>query len=85
LLKPGREATIIEQVAIFIYMVGHQSSNWEAQERFQHSGQTISMYISFPLLLTIYKFWNTSILTFESLLIVDISTVFWMQCYPSTR
>jgi hypothetical protein len=27
LLKPGREATIIEQVAIFIYMVGHQSSN----------------------------------------------------------
>ncbi|POW18077.1 hypothetical protein PSHT_06162 [Puccinia striiformis] len=33
---------IEEQLAIFLYIVGHNNSNRQAQDRFQHSGQTIS-------------------------------------------
>ena len=31
-----------EQLAIFLYIIGHNNSNRQAQDRFQHSGQTIS-------------------------------------------
>ncbi|KNE92679.1 hypothetical protein PSTG_13892 [Puccinia striiformis f. sp. tritici PST-78] len=33
---------IEEQLAIFLYILGHNNSNRQAQDRFQHSGQTIS-------------------------------------------
>ncbi|POV95038.1 hypothetical protein PSTT_16493 [Puccinia striiformis] len=33
---------IEEQLPIFLYIVGHNNSNRQAQDRFQHSGQTIS-------------------------------------------
>jgi hypothetical protein len=33
---------IEESVAIFLYIVGRNASNRDAQERFQHSGETIS-------------------------------------------
>ncbi|KNE92049.1 hypothetical protein PSTG_14582 [Puccinia striiformis f. sp. tritici PST-78] len=33
---------IEEQLAIFLYIVGHNNSNRQGQGRFQHSGQTIS-------------------------------------------
>ena len=34
--------SIEEQLCIFLYIVGHKNSNNEAQDRFQHSGETIS-------------------------------------------
>jgi len=34
--------SIEERLIIFLWMVGHNSSNQDAQTRFQHSGQTIS-------------------------------------------
>jgi hypothetical protein len=34
-----------EQLAIFLYIVGQGTSNWSAQDRFQHSGWTISKYV----------------------------------------
>ena len=34
-----------EQLAIFLYITGHNNSNRQAQDRFQHSGQTISKYV----------------------------------------
>ncbi|KNZ55188.1 uncharacterized protein VP01_2743g1 [Puccinia sorghi] len=34
--------SIEEQLAIFLYITGHKNSNWQAQGRFQHSGQKIS-------------------------------------------
>jgi hypothetical protein len=33
---------IKESVAIFLYIIGRNASNRDAQERFQHSGETIS-------------------------------------------
>ncbi|OAV99889.1 hypothetical protein PTTG_25090 [Puccinia triticina 1-1 BBBD Race 1] len=33
---------IEEQLAIFLYIVGHNNTNRQAQDRFQHSGETIS-------------------------------------------
>jgi hypothetical protein len=39
-----------EQVAIFLYIIGHNSSNQQAQDWFQHSGQTISKSVNFSML-----------------------------------
>ena len=35
--------TIIEKIAIFMHVVGHSGSNRDIQERYQHSGSTISL------------------------------------------
>jgi hypothetical protein len=37
-----RTVTVEEAVAIFLYIVGRGAANRDAQERFQHSGETIS-------------------------------------------
>ncbi|KNZ47672.1 uncharacterized protein VP01_6236g2 [Puccinia sorghi] len=42
-----------EQLAIFLHITGHNNSNRLAQDRFQHSGQTISKYFS----VTYSTFW----------------------------
>ena len=42
LLAQTRRTTVEEQVAIFLFIVGNAASNRLAQERFQHSGETIS-------------------------------------------
>jgi hypothetical protein len=43
LLQPSRKGFWVEeQVAIFLFIVGHGASNRDAQDRFQHSGETIS-------------------------------------------
>ena len=41
-LIPSRGVSSEEQLAIFLYIIGQNSSNRSAQERFQHSGETIS-------------------------------------------
>ncbi|CAL5360482.1 unnamed protein product [Camellia sinensis] len=43
-LETGRKVSVQEQVAIFLYIVGGDIRNRNAQERFQHSGETISKY-----------------------------------------
>ncbi|XP_058202540.1 protein ALP1-like [Rhododendron vialii] len=43
-LKHSRYLTVQEQVCIFLLVVGHNSRNRIIQERFQHSGETISKY-----------------------------------------
>jgi hypothetical protein len=47
LLKASTNVTIEEQIAIFMYIVGQNASNRSAQERFQHSGETISRCLNF--------------------------------------
>jgi hypothetical protein len=44
LCRSRKGVTVEEQLAIFLYIVGHNSSNRDAQERFQHSGETITRY-----------------------------------------
>jgi hypothetical protein len=39
-----------EQVEIFLYIIGHNSSNQQAQDWFQHSGQTICKSVNFSML-----------------------------------
>jgi hypothetical protein len=41
-LEDGSQFTVEEEVTIFLYIVGRGASNRDAQERFQHSGETIS-------------------------------------------
>lgn len=43
-LHSTRGVAVQEQVLIFLYVVGHHASNRDAQERFQHSGDTISLH-----------------------------------------
>lgn len=43
-LRPTSTVSVDEQLAIFLYIVGQDQSNRSAQERFQHSGETISRY-----------------------------------------
>ncbi|KAL7193268.1 hypothetical protein ACSBR2_024975 [Camellia fascicularis] len=43
-LETGRKVSVHEQVAIFLYIVGGDIRNRNAQERFQHSSETISKY-----------------------------------------
>lgn len=49
LLSATRYVSVAEQLAIFLFMVGHNNSNRAAQERFQHSGETISRLVSYFL------------------------------------
>ncbi|XP_026384805.1 protein ALP1-like [Papaver somniferum] len=46
LLRDGRWVTIEEQLAIFLLTIGHNEDNRMLQERFQHSGETISRYFN---------------------------------------
>jgi len=41
-LKATKKVTVEEQVAIFLAVVGHGSTNREVQERFQVSGSTVT-------------------------------------------
>ncbi|KAH7850954.1 hypothetical protein Vadar_005108 [Vaccinium darrowii] len=43
-LKHSRYLTLQEQVCIFLLTIGHNERNRVVQERFQHSGHTISVY-----------------------------------------
>ncbi|KAI8531272.1 hypothetical protein RHMOL_Rhmol11G0123600 [Rhododendron molle] len=40
-LEEGERISVQEQVAIFLWIVGQRANNRNAQERFQHSGETI--------------------------------------------
>ena len=44
LLVPTRSCSVEQQVLIFLYITGQNASNRNAQERFQHSGETISRH-----------------------------------------
>ncbi|KAI3969963.1 hypothetical protein MKW92_052870, partial [Papaver armeniacum] len=46
LLRDSRWVTIEEQLAIFLLTIGHNEDNKMLQERFQHSGETISRYFN---------------------------------------
>lgn len=41
-LQSSRRMTVMEKVGIFIFIIAQGASNRNAQERFQHSGETIS-------------------------------------------
>ena len=43
-LPDSRWVTLEERLAIFLYIVGQNASNRNAQERFQHSGESITRY-----------------------------------------
>ena len=42
LCRSRKGVAVEEQLAIFLYIVGHNSSNRDAQERFRHSGGKIT-------------------------------------------
>lgn len=46
LLSDTYNVTVEEQLAIFLYTVGHNERNRVVQDRFQHSGETISRYFN---------------------------------------
>jgi len=41
-LKPSRRMSVIEKIGMFLYTLALGASNREVQERFQHSGETVS-------------------------------------------
>ncbi|XP_073266376.1 uncharacterized protein [Populus alba] len=41
-LKPSRRMSVIEKLGMFVYTLALGASNREVQERFQHSGETVS-------------------------------------------
>ena len=41
-LRSSRYVNILEKIAMFMHVVGHKYTNREVQERFQHSGDTVS-------------------------------------------
>ncbi|XP_034932828.1 uncharacterized protein [Populus alba] len=41
-LKPSRRMSVIEKLGMFVYTLALGASNKEVQERFQHSGETVS-------------------------------------------
>jgi len=43
-LTPSRHITVEEQIAMFLYTVARAASNRDVQERFQHSGETVSRH-----------------------------------------
>lgn len=48
-LRNHQGIPITQKLAIIIWIAGHGASNREAQEQFQHSGQTISKYVFYNL------------------------------------
>eukprot|EP00268_Persea_americana_P009979 TRINITY_DN1400_c2_g1_i3.p1 TRINITY_DN1400_c2_g1~~TRINITY_DN1400_c2_g1_i3.p1 ORF type:complete len:222 (+),score=4.37 TRINITY_DN1400_c2_g1_i3:852-1517(+) len=49
LLRDSRKVSVEEQLAIFLYTVGHSQRNQIMQNIFQHSGETISRYFNSTL------------------------------------
>ena len=45
-LKTSRRMSVFEKVGMFLYTLSLGASNKEMQERFQHSGETISRYFN---------------------------------------
>jgi hypothetical protein len=45
-LKPSMHISTYEMLAIFLFICGGNESNWRAQNRFKHSGETISRKFS---------------------------------------
>ena len=45
-LRDSKYITIDEQLAMFLYTVAQNASNRDVQERFQHSGETVSRYFN---------------------------------------
>jgi hypothetical protein len=45
-LKPSRRTSVIEKVAMFLYTIALGATNRQVQERFQHSGETVSRYFN---------------------------------------
>jgi len=43
-LADSKCIVVEEQVAMFLFTLAHASSNREVQERFQHSGETVSRH-----------------------------------------
>ena len=41
-LKPSRRMSVIEKAVMFLFTIAIGASNRQVQERFQHSGETIS-------------------------------------------
>jgi hypothetical protein len=48
-LTNGRDVSVDEQLAIFLFCLSTNASNRSIQERFQHSGETISRYFNLVL------------------------------------
>ena len=48
-LTPSRAVYVEEQLIIFLFVVGHDASNRNAQETWQRSGSTISKYFGIVL------------------------------------
>lgn len=46
LLESTKVCSVEQQLLIFLYITGQNASNRNAQERFQHSGETISRYFN---------------------------------------
>lgn len=46
LLTNRRDVSVDEQLAIFLFCLSTNASNRSIQERFQHSGETISRYFN---------------------------------------
>ncbi|KAF0729570.1 hypothetical protein Ae201684P_001084 [Aphanomyces euteiches] len=44
-LKPTKQVSANEQVAMYLYFAGHHASSANLQERFQHSGETITRHV----------------------------------------
>ena len=53
-LIPSRHISVEEQVAMFLYTISQRASNRNIQERFQHSGETVSRYFH-PVLQAIHR------------------------------
>ena len=41
-LLPLDRISTLEKVGLFVYLISKRASNRDAQERFQHSGETVS-------------------------------------------
>jgi hypothetical protein len=48
-LTNGRDVSVDEQLAIFMFCLSTNASNRSIQEQFQHSGETISRYFNLVL------------------------------------
>jgi hypothetical protein len=46
LLVNSREVSVEEQLAMFLFWLSTNASNRTVQERFQHSGETVSRYLN---------------------------------------
>ena len=54
-LRPTRNMTIDEQVAMFLHIISHHLKNRVIRQNFQRSGETISQYFHNVLIAVIYQ------------------------------